>query len=90
MLEWAIFLPAFLTAAVEGVEAFTIVLAVSNNVETRYTAPTTPAIELVVTLGVLSLLRRRRQSGLGDIQPITAPSAPKLVASSALALKKGG
>jgi hypothetical protein len=59
---------------VAWIVARTIALALTNNVETRYTAPTTPAIELVVVLGVLSLLRRRRQSGLGEIQPITVPS----------------
>jgi len=60
--------------AVVWIVARTVALAVTNNVETRYTAPTTPAIELVVTLGVLTLVRRRRQSGLGEIKPITAPS----------------
>ena len=58
------------------VAARTLFFAVTNNVETRYTAPTTPAIELVVALGVLSLLGRRRYFGIGEIWPrATVPSA---------------
>src|SRR5207302_9896735 len=38
MLDWTIFVPAFLTAAVEWVEAFTIVLAVSLTIGWRAAA----------------------------------------------------
>ena len=34
MLDWTVLVPTFLTAAVEWVEAFTIVLAVGNTVYT--------------------------------------------------------
>ena len=54
--------------------ARTLFFAVTNNVETRYTAPTTPAIELVVALGALAMFWRRRYSGLGD--PGLRPKAP--------------
>jgi predicted permease len=54
----------------------TLFLAVANVFETRYTAPTTPAIELVVVLGILILLGQRARFGLTRVQlPTTAPSA---------------
>jgi hypothetical protein len=53
----------------------TLFLAVANVFETRYTAPTTPAIELVVVLGILILLGQRARFGLTPIQlPATKPS----------------
>ncbi len=66
---------AIVWIAVAWIVARTLALAVSNNVETRYTAPTTPAIELVVTLGVMALLQRRRSASGGAWPPVTAPSA---------------
>ena len=54
----------------------TLFLAAANAFETRYTAPTTPAIELVVALGILILLGQRGRFGVAPIHvPATGPSA---------------
>jgi hypothetical protein len=45
---------------VAWVVARTLFLAVTNNVETRYTAPTMPALELAVVLGLSEFFARRR------------------------------
>ncbi len=50
------------------IAARTVFLSVTNVFETRYTAVTTPAIELVVVLGLFILLGRR---GALRIEPIT-------------------
>jgi uncharacterized membrane protein len=61
MLDWTVVVPAFLTAAVEWVEAFTIVLAVSLSIGWRAAAGaalaafTTLAVMAAATGGVLGL-----------------------------------
>lgn len=47
----------------------TLFFAITNNVETRYTAPTVPALELAVVLGLAEFLVHRRKS------LVTAPSS---------------
>jgi hypothetical protein len=49
---------------VTWVAARTLFLAVTNNVETRYTAPTVPPLELSVVLGLSEFLARRRKAGV--------------------------
>ena len=51
------------------VVARTVFFAVTNNVETRYTAPTVPALELAVVVGLSEFVSRRRKPG------VTAPSS---------------
>ena len=46
----------------------TLFFAVTNNVETRYTAPTIPALEIVVVLAAFSVASRRRRFGSGESQ----------------------
>src|SRR5712675_2812946 len=61
MFDWTIFVPAFLTAAVEWVEAFTIVLAVSLTIGWRAAAGAVAAASATLvgltaaTGGVLAL-----------------------------------
>src|SRR5258707_340258 len=60
MLDWTIFIPAFLTAAVEWVEAFTIVLAVSLTIGWRAAAGAAPA-----ALGALAAMTAATGGVLG-------------------------
>jgi len=58
------------------IAARTLLLAAVNVFETRYTAPTSPAIELVVVLGLLILLGRRGRLGIAPVRlSVRAPSA---------------
>jgi hypothetical protein len=52
----------------------TLFFALTNNVETRYTAPTVPALEIVVVLAAFSLAGRRRRFGSGESQGAPAQS----------------
>jgi hypothetical protein len=49
---------------VAWVAARTLFLAVTNNVETRYTAPTVPPLELCVVVGLWEFAARRRRADL--------------------------
>jgi uncharacterized membrane protein len=53
MIDWAIAIPAFLTASVEWVEAFTIVLAVSLSI--GWAAATGAAVAALATLGIMTV-----------------------------------
>jgi uncharacterized membrane protein len=53
MLDWTVLVPAFLTAAVEWVEAFTIVLAVSLSIGWR--AATGAALAALATLAAMTV-----------------------------------
>jgi uncharacterized membrane protein len=53
MIDWSIAVPAFLTALVEWVEAFTIVLAVSLSI--GWAAATGAAVAALATLGVMTV-----------------------------------
>jgi uncharacterized membrane protein len=53
MLDWTVFVPAFLTAAVEWVEAFTIVLAVSLSIGWR--AAATAALAALAVLAAMTV-----------------------------------
>ena len=53
MIDWTIAIPAFLTALVEWVEAFTIVLAVSLSI--GWAGATGAAIAALATLGVMPI-----------------------------------